>query len=193
MERHLPTASPHSCCVWVGFPGWRLLLGASAVPHNGGQPSSFPWCLSSGFTLSLQSFPAGWLRASCGGEQVRGGGRQGEHPPSELPLLLKPCRSRRCGSPELVAQQRESINMLCRKCRGSPRCCQREGRRLRVTQDPTPTWHPFSPTPSSPSPVLATILYPFFFPYSDLETVPPNPSGKAAPCSRTPLLQGFCC
>lgn len=139
-EQHLPTASPCSCSFWVGFPGWGLLLGASAMPHKRGQPSSFPCCISSDFTLSLQSFPTGWLRASWGGEQAQGGGggRQKEYPLSELLLLLKPCRSRRCGSPELVAQQPESINMLCRKCRGSPYCCQREGRRLRVTQDPTP-------------------------------------------------------
>lgn len=139
-------------------------------------------------------FPAGQPGRPWGGRvseprEEEGGG--GDRPLSPL-LLPRLWRSCGCGSPELVAQQPESINMLCRKCRGSPSCCQREGRRLRVPRDPTPAWHPFGATPPSANPPLATVLYPLLLPYDDLARVPANPSGKVSPCSRTLLLRGFC-
>lgn len=170
--------SPESCQCCTGW---------------GEQPTASPCCTSGGFLLFLAKLPCRAAESILGRvSEPRGEeGGTGDCPLSLL-LLLKLCWSRRCGSPELVAQQPESINMLCRKCRGSPSCCQREGRRLRVTQDPTPAWHPVGPTPSSPNPPLATVLYPFLLLYNDLERVSPNPSGKVSPCPRTLLLWGFC-
>ncbi|EOA99929.1 hypothetical protein Anapl_03318 [Anas platyrhynchos] len=114
----------------VRAPGHNRLSTSSFQDVFGSQDSHFlkeddstTERMESGFTLSLQSFPMGWLRASWGGSKPREEEEAGREL-SELLLLLKPCRSRRCGSPELVAQQPESINMLCRKCRGSPCCCQ---------------------------------------------------------------------
>lgn len=174
-----------------------LLARVLPVPRRlGERPTSPPrpaaWM--GAFSFSLRSFPAGQQGRPWGGRaseprEEEGGG--GDRPLSPL-LPPRLCRSCGCGSPELVAQQPESINMLCRKCRGSPSCCQREGRRLRVPRDPTPAWHPFGATPPSPNPPLATVRYPLLLPCEDLARVSTNPSGKVSPCSRTLLLRGFC-
>lgn len=140
-------ASPLAQAPKQGGRGALLPVGSGCSPEScwcssgwGSIPPLLPAALLRAPSFSLQSFPAGQLRTW--GRVTDPGRRRGgrDHPLSVLLLLLELCwsRSRRCGSPELVAQQPESINMLCRKCRGSPSCCQRAGRRLRVTQDPTP-------------------------------------------------------
>lgn len=112
--------------------------GPARVCARRGQPPSAPCCIS-GFRPPLAERPRGaagrFLRRAECPEGAAGGGGRGEHPLSAA--AAEAVQSCRCGSPELVARQQGSINMLCRKCRGSPSCCQREGRRLRVIQDPT--------------------------------------------------------
>lgn len=161
----------------------------------GRTPPLLPAALLRAPSFPLQSFPTGQLRTPCRVTDPgrRRGGR--DHPLSVLLLLLlKLCwnRSRGCGSPELVAQQLESINMLCRKCRGSPSCCQRAG--LEDEGDSgshcclTPIWsHPIFSKHS-----ISHRSFPLSPSLRYLMCVSPDSSGKVPRCLRSLLLQGFC-